>query len=227
MKKGLTRIFAVLLALVLAMTVSLTALADSTPLIYRVSDSEGHEIYMLGTIHVGDESMYPIRGIDQVLDKCDVVAFELSETEMPLADEEEEDIDLWSLVSELLSCVQLGGSKLDDDTLDRMSQIEGLEGISALAYFMKPSALAGTVEVTLMENAGVTSEQGVEMYLMQLARDRGLQIVGLETAEEQDAALASGGDALYLYEVKCVVEDPEGYVEAIRQMLKAWAEGDR
>ena len=93
------RILAALLALMLAMTVGLTAMADSTPLIYKVSDQEGHSIYMLGTIHVGEESMYPIRGIDQVLDQCDVVAFELGEEDMPVSEDPEEEEDILEAMS--------------------------------------------------------------------------------------------------------------------------------
>ena len=93
------KIFAALLALVLAVTAGLTAMADSTPLIYKVTDQEEHSIYMLGTIHVGEESMYPIRGIDQVLDQCDVVAFELGEEDMPVSEDPEEEEDLLGAMS--------------------------------------------------------------------------------------------------------------------------------
>ena len=193
MRNGLKKILAALLAVALVMTMSFTALADSTPLIYKVSDDDGHEIYMLGTIHVGEESMYPIQGIDDVLDRCDVVAFELDETDLSIAQEgeTEEDIDFWELAKELLSLVDFSGNSLDDETLQRMSQIEGLESISIVAPFVKLSALASLVECTIMENVGISSERGVEMYLMQLAHDRGMKILGLETAEEQDAVLDS------------------------------------
>ena len=93
------RFIAILLALTLALTAGLTAFADSTPLIYKVSDQEGHSIYMLGTIHVGEDSMYPIQGIDSVLDQCDVVAFELGEGEIPVGDESEEDADILEIMS--------------------------------------------------------------------------------------------------------------------------------
>ena len=126
-----------------------------------------------------------------------------------------------------MSCLSLSGSDLDEETLNRMDQIEGLEGISLVASFVKPDALVSLVESTVMENGGISSENGVECYLLKLARERGLQIVGLETAEEQDDALATADDAIWLYEIKTIVEDPDGYVESIRQMLRAWAEGDR
>ena len=60
-----------------------------------------------------------------------------------------------------------------------MDQIEGLEGISLIASFVKPEALSSLVESIVMENEGISSDNGVEVYLLKLARERGLQIVGL------------------------------------------------
>ena len=71
MKKRL----AALLAVLMMLTVCLPALGECTPLLYRATDGAGHEIYLMGTIHLARESTYPLP--DYVLDafeRCDVLA---------------------------------------------------------------------------------------------------------------------------------------------------------
>ncbi len=52
--------FALFLCLaVLSLTVG-TGIAESTPLLYEVRDESGHTLYLMGTIHVGRDDMYPL-----------------------------------------------------------------------------------------------------------------------------------------------------------------------
>ena len=54
------RIALLLAALLLALPLLTLAEAGSQPLLYRVTDEDGHTVYLLGTIHIGREDMYPL-----------------------------------------------------------------------------------------------------------------------------------------------------------------------
>ena len=45
---------------------ALPALAESHPLMYKVTDKEGHSIYLLGTMHVISGDTLPIARLDEV-----------------------------------------------------------------------------------------------------------------------------------------------------------------
>jgi uncharacterized protein YbaP (TraB family) len=67
-----------LAALLLFCLLPLSALADSQPLLYRVTDENGSEIYLFGTIHVGNEALYPLSGqVLSAMDACDILAVEV------------------------------------------------------------------------------------------------------------------------------------------------------
>ena len=53
-------------------------LAESSPLLYEVKDESGHTLYLLGTIHVGGESMYPLsEAVWNAYEASDVLAVEV------------------------------------------------------------------------------------------------------------------------------------------------------
>ena len=55
-----------LLLTVLVLALAAGAQAESHPLLYRVTDAEGHTVYLLGTIHVGREDFYASKNYDQI-----------------------------------------------------------------------------------------------------------------------------------------------------------------
>ena len=49
--------------------------AESTPLVYRVTDGQGHVLYLLGTIHVGSDGMYPLgSAVEEAYENADILA---------------------------------------------------------------------------------------------------------------------------------------------------------
>ena len=64
------------LALVAVMALScaaLPAMADSHPLIYKVTDAEGHYVYLMGTMHVASQDTFPIAKLDEVMGLADTI----------------------------------------------------------------------------------------------------------------------------------------------------------
>ena len=49
---------------------------------YKVTDKDGHSIYLLGTMHVISRETLPIAHLDEVLGQVDRVVFEMSEADM-------------------------------------------------------------------------------------------------------------------------------------------------
>ena len=79
MKKILCMVIIAIVALSCAVA---PAFAESHPLMYKVTDQDGHTIYLLGTLHVINQETLPIANLDDVLGKVDTVIFELNEADM-------------------------------------------------------------------------------------------------------------------------------------------------
>jgi len=202
------------------------ALADSNPLIYKVSDDNGNHIYLLGTIHVGRDDMYPIAGFDGVLSDCDAVALEIyNEDYFP--PEGAEDEFKWSYVTELLSMIDLFGTKPDDELMAKLKALPGMEEFSFVLPYVSLSTMTTMVLYAAMDAAGVDAEKSVEDYVVDSARRHNLELMGLETEEEQNAVINSQSEALMLAELEAAAEDFDGQVEELNTMLDAWSAGDR
>ena len=72
------KILAMLLCLSLLLP-CLGAAAESHPLLYEARDNQGHVIYLLGTIHVGGEDMFPLSdAVWRAYDEAEALAVEIS-----------------------------------------------------------------------------------------------------------------------------------------------------
>ncbi len=74
--KKITRILCLLLAALLPLSVCLSACAESTPALWRVQNRET-TVYLLGSIHIGVESMYPFgEAVQRAMAEADEFVYE-------------------------------------------------------------------------------------------------------------------------------------------------------
>ncbi len=241
MKKALS----VLLTAV--MTVSFTALpamADSHPLMYKVTDSEGHSIYMLGTLHIIGNDTLPIEGIDTVLDSVDKVYFEVGEAEMEkLADPEQvQEMAEETLQSENVEVEDNGISEETEDLLEQtIKKYTGAEEIDRDAlHEISINYLVQMVQSMAMASVqDQVSSAGVDVYVYELAKERGLEILGVEDVENQldmynndmeakmtDGAEGEEGDANAEKNLVELLQTLDEAPVQLLEMIRAYNEGD-
>ena len=216
MKKAL--IFAALLALLLQ---PFGGLAESNPIVYKVSDEQGHVIYLLGTIHVGAEEMYPLSdAAEEAYRNSDVLAVE---------------VDIQSLTGNLLSSLKYSFALmygLGDSAKNHFSEETYQLGVEKLGYpeyvlnRMKPAAWYSMAEDLAIRSAGLSSDWGVDNYLMKRAREDGKQVQELEGMDSQMEILLNLPDEALDNEIKMILLYPKEAGEETRKLWKAWCEGD-
>ncbi|MBO2517319.1 MAG: hypothetical protein CW338_08630, partial [Clostridiales bacterium] len=142
----------IILCLLFVFVFSAGGLSESTPRIWRVTDGRGNCIYLLGTVHVSVPDMFPVAGIEAVLDECDTLALEIYD-DRSSADRDEEDRSLleilWDLVCDLLEEVDPDGCGLEGEELRQASELVGIP--SWILRFLSPELVNGLIQVTLME----------------------------------------------------------------------------
>lgn len=211
-----------LAALLLFCLLPLSALADSQPLLYRVTDENGSEIYLFGTIHVGNEALYPLSGqVLSAMDACDILAVEVDlvwEMEHP-----EE------LLKYAMDIYYTDDTRAEDalgmELVEQAADALGMD--KRLVNGMKPYAILSLLEEKAVSDALLSSDLGVDQYLIRRAREKGMEVRALETLEEQFSLLHSMSNALTGYQIMLYASYPEQAALSTLQLLDAWNKGDR
>ncbi len=235
------KLVSLLMTAVLALCAVLPAMAESHPLMYRVTDTEGHTIYLLGTMHMVFADTFPIAGLEDVMDKVDTVYFEVSEAEMAMLS----DPAAVQAASAAQEPELVENNGLSEETLDLVEQFFkgcGYQTVNREVLRQLPVAyIAQMIQTFLM--AGVASELapvGVDVYTFGMAKEKGLKILGVESIENQ-LSLAENDSLAYMTEGKEGAEaaaaaeanlvrmlgEADEFPVQLRTLITAYANGDK
>lgn len=198
-----------------------------TPLLYKVSDGEGHVLWLFGSIHVGLDSFYPLPGYvtqayeaaDALAVECDVVAFSK---------------DMGAQINALRGMVYTDGTKISDHIPQELytKSVDALKDagvyVSALDMY-KPILWSNFLDSALVEVCGADADLGIDMHFLNDAHKTGKEVLEVESAQFQYDMLA--GFSPELQEVLLEgslygYENQEEYRQEMTDLLDAWASGD-
>lgn len=200
--------------------------ATSTPVLFKVTGENGGTVWLFGSIHVGIDEMYPFP--DYVLDayneadalavECDVIALQ-------------KDMELMTELVQMM--LYLDGSTISDhispELYDAAVAImeENDSYMKILDYYL-PVMWYSTIETFTYENYGYDSNIGIDMTLLNMAKDEDKPILEVESARFQYEMLSSFSPELQeilLQEAVAGYNSPENK-ETLDGLLKAWCDGD-
>lgn len=228
-------IFVVALVLVSLFTVSCKTTSVAIPetedrMYWKIegTDSKGNPstVHLLGTIHVGDERLYPLP--EQIMtdfENSDRLVAELSSEDLGRLQGE--------LVKALLaSAMRARGKNVIDQLSDKEREILFSvlnESIARPLGIYEPWILTDTVSVFQYSSCGLDSSKGVDQYLMDKAREKGRSWEGLDTLQLQIDVMQFGTYEEQLAVLKSmltVLEDPTIFNLYINTLYEAYIAGD-
>ncbi len=208
----------------------------ATPLFYKVTDANGNVMWLLGTIHIGDNrTAYLPQEIYDAFDASDAAAFEI---DVIALNEEFEDPD-----DDLLDLYYEAYYYEDDDTIDdnidetlyrdasKLALTLGLgnygDYIGTLEY-AKPNMWANMIADTYSNHSlGVYYNKGVDMRLLTRAKDTEKKVYEVEDSYRQfqmDIDFSNDVLELNLYNS---VYYPRSYYRADNiELFNAWCRGE-
>ncbi|MBQ8136628.1 MAG: TraB/GumN family protein [Clostridia bacterium] len=207
------------------------ALAESHPLMYKVTDKDGHSIYLLGTMHVISAETLPIAHLDEILGQVDRVIFEVSAENMEKlanGDQGEED------ATQAAFAMAVEDNGLSDEVnnmiAEFMSNVYGQPVDLETIKHLSAQVLGQLMANQYMAAAGYDATgHGVDLEVYSKAKALGLKIEGAETMDEQMSAVSvEGGDAASIE--KQIVEmmgNPEGFKAQLDSLINAYNTGDK
>lgn len=201
--------------------------ASITPAFYKVTDDEGHTVWLMGSIHVGLPSFYPLpayitdayKNADALVVECDVVAFSSNLSQQ-----------LQALQGMMYHDGSTIGDHLPEELYTYAVEIlkEQRQYSSALDVYT-PIFWSSAIDNYLTAQMGFDSELGIDMYFLNDAYDTGKEILEIESVEFQYDMLGGFPEQLQVLMLEGSVynyENPDEAKEQLQALVDAWALGD-
>lgn len=196
---------------------------EVNPPFFHVVDAQtGGEVYLLGTMHVAEKNCALPEAVYQALDGCGRLAVE---------------VDLIALdadskrMSEAMKLMEIKDGTAADFIGDSYTVIQ--------EYFKKerlynstydryiPAVWSSTLTTQTAKDCGYYSKYGTERLLLSYAKKNGVEIVELESAEQQYQINANEPRELQNYLLlSSVLTDPSIRMDQTRELYRAWSESD-
>lgn len=194
--------------------------AKASTLFLWTTKSKTATVHLLGSVHVGNEELYPLDPrIEAAFRASDVLVLEVDMDDEAMAN---------AAVQMTEAALLPKGENLDDlinDETRRLlkEKLARLEMLPAQVQMFKPWFVAMTITMREIEAAGFDAELGLEQHFLRSARGT-KQVLSLESIEEQLAAIQAYTDDVADEALRQALEtDSAAYLAS---MLDAWRQGD-
>lgn len=197
------------------------ARAESAPAVFRVTDGEGHCLYLLGTVHVGREEMFPLGpAVESAWQAADILAVEADISAL-----EENAL----LALRYAAALRYGrGDEAKRHLPPKIYRLgaEKLGVPEAALNQMRPMAWVSLAEEAAGERLGFSSGWGADAWLLKRAKKENKPVEELEGIEAQLSFIQNIPDEVCAKQLDGMLSDPEGTEETLLRMLNAWMQGD-
>ncbi|WP_455221498.1 TraB/GumN family protein [Kaarinaea lacus] len=212
------RIFLALITTYLLIALYNPVYAD--PVLWKIQ-SRQNIVYLFGSIHIADASVYPLRtGIEQAYKNSDVLVVEVDETQ---ADQVR--LNEILMTQGFYSGTDTIANHISQDTMQLLENFLAKTGIPyATVARMRPGLIAITLTVARIVQLGYSPELGIDRYFIDKARKDSKPIQQLESAEWQmELMLSFSDDDLILRHTVISLDEMDNM---FKEIMAAWKSGD-
>ena len=207
------------------------SLAAPTPLFYHVTGEDGQEMWLLGTIHVGDSRTERLpQEITDALAGADALAVEFDTDAFMAQLEEDQDLAAAVFQSYLYSDGSMASDHVEDQELyeNAVRLMKAAGQYNAYCDYMKPFLISQSIENFYQDRGyALSSEYGVDQQLMKLAGELDKPIWNVESGQEQLEMLSGFSDALQeLMLADTVYMGQTEYNRQCQELFELWCGGD-
>ena len=203
----------------------------ASPVFYKVTGAEGQQMWLLGTIHVGDErTAFLPQEIYDAFDASDALAVEF-ETESYTAQLMEDQEAMQRYIQAFL---YTDGTTTKDHIADEALYEQLLKFLQASGTYdntmlvTKPVFLDQTISSFFMSNGyRLSSDFGVDNQLQARAYEQEKEILSVESGEFQMDLLGAFSDELQILMLRDTLEYGQcAYNYHTEQLFELWCQGD-
>ncbi len=157
------------------------SLAKITPALWQI-EKQGVTSYLLGTMHVGDESMGTLPDtIHKAIDSSEAIVVEVNLEAIPALQMQQRSLPFLRLENG-----RTLNTELSEKSYKQLGSYFADKGINIeLFSALKPWAVLMTVMQIEMQNAGFLEQNGIDKQVIQTANSLNKPIIELESLEQQ------------------------------------------
>ena len=202
----------------------------ATPLFYHVTGPEGQEMWLFGTIHVGDNrTAYLPQEIQDALISSDALALEFYSKAFDEACEEDEELQ-----DAISDAYYYGDGTTTADHVDEeiyedaLRYLKAVGGYNMNSPYMKPYLWSQQIDnFYLRQGYRLTNDQGVESRLEKIAEDHGIEVRDVESGLFQIQMFTGWSDKLQsLLLEDALGTDAQASWEGTMELYELWCAGD-
>lgn len=206
-------------------------LPQPTPLFYKVTGENNEQMWLFGTIHVGDSRTENLpQGIYDALQNADALAleFDMSQFEQQLMEDE-------ALAQQALSTyIYADGSTITQHLTNMEVYAMGRQLLkfageyNSLSDAMRPTMWSNTIENFYLDlGYRLSSQYGVDNQLLQLAQEQEKTVLNVESGIEQMKMMSGFSDGLQeQLLISAISTTPAQYNAQVEELYEMWCAGD-
>ncbi|PIH56274.1 TraB/GumN family protein [Paenibacillus sp. LK1] len=186
-------------------------------------ESNGNTVYLVGSMHIADESFYPLRKeFEEAFAEADYLGVEIDISKAAEEAQQKIVLDLGSYQD---------GTTLKDhissETYTQLGNILKQSGLepNALDTF-KPWVVESTLASLKSMKAGYEASAGVDLYFIQKAIERKLPVIELESYESQLGMFNDFSKELQEKTLKATLDNFDVLDDSVNQMAEMWKTGN-
>ncbi|MEC0105594.1 TraB/GumN family protein [Paenibacillus taichungensis] len=186
-------------------------------------ESNGNTVYLVGSMHIADESFYPLRKeFEEAFAEADYLGVEIDISKAAEEAQQKIVLDLGSYQD---------GTTLKDhissETYNQLGDILKQSGLepNALDTF-KPWVVESTLASLKSMKAGYDASAGVDLYFIQKAIERKLPVIELESYESQLGMFNDFSKELQEKTLKATLDNFDVLDDSVNQMAEMWKTGN-
>lgn len=184
---------------------------------------EGNTVYLLGSIHIADNSFYPLAdAMEEAFAAADALAVEIDLTHVA-------DPDIQALTLEK-SMYQDGSSLPDhisEETYAKLGEVLTSLGLPADSFDpFKPWMVEMSLTMLKGQLSGLEASAGIDLYFLARAKEDQLPVIELESYESQLAMLDGFSAELQEANLSTLLEHFHEGEEAFDGLAQMWINGD-
>lgn len=192
-----------------------------TPLMWRATGSEG-TVYLVGSFHLLRPSDYPLaKSLEQAYQGADRVIFEISPADM-----QSPDLARKFTAAGMLPEGQKLSEMVQPETREKLVKFLGSEAALPAVDPYKPWFFGLSIALTTMQAAGFDATRGLDQHFMARVAQDGKPTGGLETVDDQLAALDGGPWEEQEISLRESLKPPAELREDVERLHVAWRSGD-
>ena len=204
--------------------------SKATPLFYRVTGENGQEMWLMGTIHVGDDRTgYLPQEIYDALLASDALAVEFDMDAFDEALENDEALLAQVQAAYFYADGSQTKAHLEEDLYeDAVKMLKASGNYFMNAEYLKPYLWSQSIDnFMLRQGYNLVSEKGVDNRLLDIARENSIEIRDIESGLFQIQMMTGFSEDLQaLLLEESLYTDSAEYCDALNELYEKWCAGD-